>query len=382
MRIYADHAATTPMCEASIAAMTECMKNCYGNPSAIYQSGIMAKKAIQKAREIISDGLGADANEIVFTSGGSESDNQAIISAASYGEGSGKKHIITTAIEHHAVLNTVKSLRAKGFDITFLNVSPDGIVNVSELKKAMREDTCLVSVMYANNEIGTIQPISEIGALCREKGILFHTDAVQAAGHIPINVITDKVDYLALSAHKFGGPKGVGALYIRNGAPVSSLICGGGQEGGKRAGTENVPGITGMAAAFGSSLKNLDEDMKRITDLRNTLIDGLSKIPGAVLNGNRSNRVPGIVNFSFEGVRSAPLLFLLDAKEGIAVSSGSACNTGSVLPSHVLSAIGCSKDMANGALRISLGTENTKEDVLEIISAVSRSIEYLKSKNK
>ena len=382
MRIYADHAATTPMCAASIAAMTECMKNCYGNPSAIYQSGIMAKKALQKAREIISDGLGADANEIVFTSGGSESDNQAIISAASYGEGSGKKHIITTAIEHHAVLNTVKNLRAKGFDITFLNVSPDGIVNVSELKKAIREDTCLVSVMYANNEIGTIQPISEIGALCREKGILFHTDAVQAAGHIPINVITDKVDYLALSAHKFGGPKGVGALYIRNGAPVSSLICGGGQEGGKRAGTENVPGITGMAAAFESSLKNLDEDMKRITDLRNTLIDGLSKIPGAVLNGNRSNRVPGIVNFSFEGVRSAPLLFLLDAKEGIAVSSGSACNTGSVLPSHVLSAIGCSKDMANGALRISLGTENTKEDVLEIISAVSRSIEYLKSKNK
>ena len=375
--IYADNAATTQMSRAAIDAMLPYLETIYGNPSSLHSVGQQAAGALLSARDRIAKCLNASPREIYFTSGGSEADNQAILSAARLGERKGKKHIISTAFEHHAVLHTLQKLEKEGFEVELLPVGPIGTVTAQQVKDAIREDTCLVSVMYANNEIGSILPIREIGAVCREAGVLFHTDAVQAAGHLPIDVKAQNIDLLSLSAHKFHGPKGTGVLYARQGIALTSLIEGGAQERGKRAGTENIPAIMGMAAALEDACAHLDENVKRVSALRDRLIDGLSKIPHSALNGDPVNRLPGNVSFCFEGVEGESLLLLLDAK-GICASSGSACTSGSLDPSHVLLAIGRPHDVARGSLRLSLCEWNTDEEVDRILKAVPEVVEYLR----
>ena len=374
--IYADNAATTKMCPAAIQAMTACMEENYGNPSSLYSFGQKAREALDDARERIAACLGCTPREITFTSGGSESDNQAILSAAKLGEKKGKKHIISTAFEHHAVLHTLERLQKQGFEITLLDVHPEGIVTAQQVRDAIREDTCLVSVMFANNEIGTIQPIAEIGAVCREKGVLFHTDAVQAVGHVRVNVAEQNIDMLSLSAHKFHGPKGIGVLYARRGIALDTLISGGAQERGKRAGTENLPAIVGMAAALEQA--DVDAYAARLIPLRDRLIQGLEKIPYSELNGHRSLRLPGTVNFCFEGIEGEALLLLLDDK-GICASSGSACTSGSLDPSHVLLAIGRPHEVAHGSLRLSLSSDVTEAEIDYLIQSVTQVVAYLRS---
>ena len=376
--IYADNAATTQMCPAAIEAMTKCMTENYGNPSSLYAYGQQAREVLDDARERIAKCLGCTAREITFTSGGSEADNQAIFSAAALGAKKGKKHIISTAFEHHAVLHTLDKLRAQGFEITLLDVHKNGIVTAQQVRDAIRDDTCLVTVMFANNEIGTIQPIAEIGAVCREKGVLFHTDAVQAVGHIKVNVAEQNIDMLSLSAHKFHGPKGIGVLYAKRGVMLSSLINGGAQERGKRAGTENLPAIVGMAAALEQATANLDGYAAKLIPLRDRLIAGLDKSPYGELNGDREHRVPATVNFCFEGIEGEALLLLLDDK-GICASSGSACTSGSLDPSHVLLAIGRPHEVAHGSLRLSLGDDVTEADIDYIIQAVTDVVTYLRN---
>ena len=378
MRIYADNAATTKMSQAAIQAMLPYMDGVYGNPSSLHSEGQRAAEALGSAREKIAKCLGCTAREITFTSGGSEADNQAILTAAKLGERQGKKHIISTAFEHHAVLHTLEALEKQGFDITLLDIHENGLVTPEQVKDAIRPDTCLVTVMYANNEIGTVQPIAEIGKVCRAAGVLFHTDAVQAAGHLPIHVQAQNIDLLSLSAHKFHGPKGAGVLYARKGIPLQNVIYGGGQERGKRAGTENIPAIMGMAAALEDACGHLEEYAPKVSALRDRLIEGLSQIPHSVLNGDRTQRLPGNVNFCFEGIEGESLLLLLDDK-GIAASSGSACTSGSLDPSHVLLALGRPHEIAHGSLRLSLSEENTKDEVEYIIKAVTDVVEYLRS---
>ena len=376
--IYLDNAATTKMSKSAINAMLPYMDSIYGNPSSLHSAGQRANEALVNARERIAKLLGCEAREITFTSGGSEADNQAIVSAARFGESKGKRHIISTAFEHHAVLHTLSKLEKEGFEITLLDVHENGLVTPEQVREAIREDTCLVTIMYANNEIGTIQPIKEIGDICREKGVIFHTDAVQVAGHLHIDVKEQNIDMLSLSAHKFHGPKGIGALYARKGIRLTSLIEGGAQERGKRAGTENIPAIMGMAAALEESCSRIDENAEILTALRDKLIAGLSEIPHSILNGDAKKRLPGNVNFCFEGIEGESLLLLLDDK-GICVSSGSACTSGSLDPSHVLLAIGRVHDIAHGSLRLSLSDENTEEEIEYTISAVKEVVEYLRS---
>ncbi len=376
--IYADNAATTKMCPAAIEAMTRCMEENYGNPSSLYSVGQQAKEALEDARERIANCLGCTPREITFTSGGSEADNQAIFSAAKLGARKGKKHIISTAFEHHAVLHTLDKLKQQGFEITLLDVHSNGIVTPEQVRDAIREDTCLVSVMFANNEIGTIQPIAEIGKVCREKGVLFHTDAVQAVGHVKVNVAEQNIDMLSLSAHKFHGPKGIGVLYAKRGIALDSLINGGAQERGKRAGTENLPAIVGMAAALEQATAKLDDYAAKLIPLRDKLIAGLDKIPYSELNGDREHRLPATVNFCFEGIEGESLLLLLDDK-GICASSGSACTSGSLDPSHVLLAIGRPHEVAHGSLRLSLGDDVTEADIDYIIQAVTDVVTYLRN---
>ena len=377
MQIYVDNAATTKMSKAAIQAMLPYMDEIYGNPSSLHSPGQRANEALTLARQRIAKLLGCEPREITFTSGGSEADNQAIVSAARLGARKGKKHIISTAFEHHAVLHTLNKLEKEGFDITLLDVHENGIITPEEVADAIREDTCLVTVMYANNEIGTIQPISGIGGVCREKGVLFHTDAVQAAGHLRIDVKEQNIDMLSLSAHKFHGPKGVGVLYTRRGIALTNIIEGGAQERGKRGGTENIPGIMGMTAALEEACANLDANGKKLTALRRRLIEGLSKIPHSILNGDPETRLPGNVNFCFEGIEGESLLLLLDDK-GVYASSGSACTSGSLDPSHVLLAIGRPHEIAHGSLRLSLSEENTEEEIDYIIDAVTDVVAYLR----
>ena len=377
MRIYLDNAATTKMSEVAIKAMIPYMNEIYGNPSSLHSVGQEANEALQNARERIAKLLGCEPKEITFTSGGSEADNQAIISAARFGERKGKKHIISTAFEHHAVLHTLEKLEKQGFEVTILDVHENGLISAEQVRNAIRDDTCLVTVMYANNEIGTIQPIAEIGAVCREKGVLFHTDAVQAVGHLKINVKEQNIDMLSLSAHKFHGPKGIGVLYARKGILLTNLIEGGAQERGKRAGTENIPAIMGMVAALEEACAKIEENTAKLTALRDKLIAGLSEIPHSILNGDAKQRLPGNVNFCFEGIEGESLLLLLDDK-GICASSGSACTSGSLDPSHVLLAIGRVHDIAHGSLRLSLSEENTEEEIDYTIKAVKEVVEYLR----
>ena len=376
--IYVDNAATTAMSDRAIEAMTPYLKGVYGNPSSLHTVGQIAKEALDSAREKIANCLGANANEIYFTSGGSEADNQAIRSAALLGARKGKKHIITTAFEHHAVLHTLKKLEKEGFEVTCLPVHENGIVTAEEVKAAIRPDTALVTVMYANNEVGTIQPVRKIGEVCREAGVVFHTDAVQAVGHIPVDVKADNIDMLSLSGHKFHGPKGVGALYCKKGLPLLTFVEGGAQERGKRAGTENIAGIASMAAALEEAVENLEENSQREAALRDRLIEGLSKIPHSKLNGDRDKRLPGNVNMCFEGIEGESLLLLLDAK-GICASSGSACTSGSLDPSHVLLALGLPHEVAHGSLRLSLSEYNTEEEIEKIIEEVPKVVEYLRN---
>lgn len=377
MNIYADHAATTKMSRRAIEAMLPYMDQVYGNPSSLHSQGQKAAEALMKAREQIAAGLGCSPKEITFVSGGSEADNQAILTAARLGERKGKKHIISTAFEHHAVLHTLEALQKQGFEVTLLDVGERGLITPEQVEEAIRPDTCLVTVMYANNEIGTILPISQIGEVCRRAGVIFHTDAVQAAGHVPIHVERDNIDLLSLSAHKFHGPKGIGVLYARKGIPLQNLIYGGAQERGKRAGTENIPAIMGMAAAFEEALEKMEENSAKVTALRDRLIDGLARIPHAILNGDREHRLPGNVNFSFEGIEGESLLLLLDDK-GICASSGSACTSGSLDPSHVLLAIGRPHELAHGSLRLTIDEENTQEEIDYMIQAVRETVEYLR----
>ena len=376
--IYADNAATTKMSRTAIEAMLPYMDKIYGNPSSLYSFGQDAKEALEGARERIAAVLGCEPREITFTSGGSEADNQAIFSAARQGEKKGKKHIISTAFEHHAVLHTLEKLKKQGFEITLLDVHKNGIVTPEQVADAIREDTCLVTIMFANNEIGTIQPIAEIGKICREKQVLFHTDAVQAAGHLYVNVKEQNIDMLSLSAHKFHGPKGIGVLYAKRGIVLDNVINGGAQERGKRAGTENIPAIMGMAAALEEAFANLDKNNEKLIRLRDRLIEGLDKIPYGELNGDRKNRLPGNVNFCFEGIEGETLLLLLDDK-GICASSGSACTSGSLDPSHVLLAIGRPHEVAHGSLRLSINEETTEEDIDYMIKAVTDVVTYLRN---
>ena len=375
--IYADNAATTPMSEAAINTMTTLIRETYGNPSSLYEFGQKAKEVLEQAREDTAALIGADAKEIIFTSGGSEADNQAIISAAKAGALKGKKHIISSKFEHHAVLHTLKKLENEGFEVTLLDVHEKGIIDPSEVEAAIREDTCLVTIMYANNEIGTVQDIKGIGAVCRAKGVIFHTDAVQAIGHLKINVVEENIDMLSASAHKFHGPKGVGFLYARKGIRLTNLIEGGAQEKGKRAGTENVPGIAAMVTALKEEVANIDKNTAHILPIRNKIIEGLKEIPHSALNGDEERRLPSNVNFCFEGIEGESLLLLLDDK-GIAASSGSACTSGSLDPSHVLLAIGRVHDVAHGSLRLSLGEDVTEEEADYIIKAVKEVVEYLR----
>lgn len=377
MQIYLDNAATTRMSRAAADAMYGAVDTAFGNPSSLHTAGQLAAETLAGARERIAACLHCQADEITFTSGGSEADNQAILSAAEAGARKGKKHIISTAFEHHAVLHTLDKLRKEGFTVTLLEVHENGIVLPEEVEAAIREDTCLVTVMYANNEIGTVQPIGEIGAVCRKRGVVFHTDAVQAAGHLPIDVGIQNIDLLSLSAHKFHGPKGTGVLYARKGIPLTSLIAGGAQERGKRAGTENVPAAVGMAAALEEACAAMEKNADRITQLRDRLIDGLSEIPHAILNGDRKNRLPGNVNFCFEGIEGESLLLLLDDR-GICASSGSACTSGSLEPSHVLLAIGRPHEIAHGSLRLTLSEETTPEEIAYTIRAVRDVVGYLR----
>ena len=377
MKIYADNAATTKMSRQALDAMTACLEEIYGNPSSLHSAGQQAYQVLTESREKIASLLSCAPNELIFTSGGSESDNQAIRSAAAAGARNHKKHILSTAFEHHAVLHTLDQLQAEGFEVTLLDIPEDGIIRPGQIADAIRPDTCLVTVMAANNEIGTIQPVAEIGEICRSKGVLFHTDAVQAAGHLEINVRDLGVDMLSLSAHKFHGPKGVGLLYCRNGIPLRSLICGGAQEKGRRAGTENVPGIAGMAAALEDSLRDLPQKQQRISAMRDRLIRGLAEIPHAVLNGDPSMRLPGNVSYSFEGIDGEALLMILDEK-GIAASSGSACTAGSMDPSHVLLALGRSYDLAKGSLRLSIDEENSEEEIETIVKEVTAGVSLLR----
>ncbi|MBP5385416.1 MAG: cysteine desulfurase [Lachnospiraceae bacterium] len=376
--IYADNAATTRMSGAAIETMLHHFRETFGNPSSLYTTGQKAKEVLEEAREQIAGVIGVTPGEIIFTSGGSEADNQAILTAAKLGEKNGKKHIISTAFEHHAVLHTLNRLKEDGFEITLLDVHTNGLVVPSEVEAAIREDTCLVTIMYANNEIGTIQPIREIGEICRKHGVLFHTDAVQAVGHIPVNAQTDHFDMLSASAHKFHGPKGVGFLYVRKGIRVTNLIEGGAQEKGRRAGTENVAGIAAMACALTDAVSAMDESARKLIAKRDRLIAGLQQIPHSELNGDAAKRLPGNVNFCFEGIEGESLLLLLDDK-GIQASSGSACTSGSLDPSHVLLAIGRVHDVAHGSLRLSIGEDISDEDVDEIIRSVKEVVEYLRS---
>ena len=377
MQVYADNAATTRMSDRAVAAMTPYFQQFYGNPSSLHTVGQLANQALTDARRRVADCLGCSFREITFTSGGSEADNQAIISAARIGQRKGKMHIISTAFEHHAVLHTLKKLEKEGFDVTLLDVGSVGTVTPEQVAEAIREDTCLVTVMYANNEIGSILPIADIGKVCREKGVLFHTDAVQAAGHLHINVQEQNIDMLSLSGHKFHGPKGVGVLYARRGIPLTNIIEGGAQERGKRAGTENIPGIMGLAAALEESCGHIDEDIPRLTKLRDKLIAGLREIPHSALNGDPVHRLPTNVNFCFEGIEGESLLLLLDDK-GICASSGSACTSGSLDPSHVLLAIGRVHDVAHGSLRLSLGEDVTEEQIDYLIQATKDVVAYLR----
>ena len=376
--IYLDNAATTKMSRAAKDAMTPYFDVIYGNPSSLHSAGQAASEALAAARERIAKCIGAEPREITFTSGGSEADNQAIVSAAKNGERKGKKHIISTAIEHHAVLHTLKKLEAEGFEVTLLDAGEYGIVRPGQVKDAIRDDTCLVTVMFANNEIGTIQPIGEIGEICREAGVPFHTDAVQAAGHLHIDVVKQNIDMLSISAHKFHGPKGIGVLYAKKGIRLWNIIEGGAQERGKRAGTENIPAIMGMAAALEEACAKIDENAAKLAKMRDRLITELSKIPHSVLNGDAENRLPGNVNFCFEGIEGESLLLLLDDK-GVCASSGSACTSGSLDPSHVLLAIGRPHEIAHGSLRLSLSEENTDEEIDHTVKAVTDVVEYLRN---
>ena len=375
--IYADNAATTRMSEAAINTMVKVMNENFGNPSSLYVVGQKAKEILENARSEVAKVINADTREIIFTSGGSEADNQAIRTAAALGAKNGKKHIISTAFEHHAVLHTLKRLEEEGFEVTLLDVHENGLVVPEELEAAIREDTCLVTVMFANNEIGTIQPIRKIGEICRKHGVLFHTDAVQAIGHVPVDVEADNIDMLSASAHKFHGPKGVGFLYVKKGIRITNLIEGGAQERGRRAGTENVPGIAAMAVALKDAVDNLDKNAEYVRARRDRLISGLKKIPHSAINGDETSRLPGNVNFCFEGIEGESLLLLLDDK-GIQASSGSACTSGSLDPSHVLLAIGRVHDVAHGSLRLSIDESTTDSDVDEIIAKVTEVVEYLR----
>lgn len=378
MYIYADNAATTRMSDAAVAAMGPYFQEIYGNPSSLHSIGQRAAEALDDARGRIAACLGAQKQEIYFTSGGSEADNQALLSAAAIGARRGKRHIISSAFEHHAVLHTLDKLRRDGFEIELLPVGPVGTVTAQQVADAIRPDTCLVSLMYANNEIGSILPIGEIGAVCREKGVLFHTDAVQAAGHLPIDVAAQPIDMLSLSAHKFHGPRGVGALYCKKGVLLTPLINGGAQERGKRAGTENLAGIAGMAAALEDACAHMDENAAKAAAMRDRLIAGLSKIPHSVLNGDPVHRLPGNVHFCFEGIEGESLLLLLDEK-GICASSGSACTSGSLDPSHVLLALGHTHEIAHGSLRLTLCADNTMEQMDTIVAAVTDVVDYLRN---
>lgn len=375
--IYADNAATTKMSETALQTMTTLLNEAWGNPSSLYGHGQRAKEVLEKAREDVAAVIGASPKEIIFTSGGSEADNQAIRSAAAIGKKNGKTHIISSAFEHHAVLHTLNALKKEGFAITLLDVHENGLIVPSEVEAAIRDDTCLVTIMTANNEIGTIQPIREIGEICRRNGVLFHTDAVQAVGHIPVNVEDDNIDLLAASAHKFHGPKGVGFLYARKGVRLTNLIEGGAQERGKRAGTENVPGIAAMAAALKEAAAEMEQNTAHLTEMRSRLIAGLSEIPHSALNGDQTHRLPGNVNFCFEGIEGESLLLLLDDK-GICASSGSACTSGSLDPSHVLLAIGRVHDVAHGSLRLSIGEDITDAEINYIIQSVKEVVTYLR----
>ncbi|MEE1329178.1 MAG: cysteine desulfurase NifS [Oscillospiraceae bacterium] len=378
MYVYADNAATTAMSQVAIDAMVPYFNKVYGNPSSLHSVGQEAKEALESARQTVARCLGCEPREILFTSGGSEADNQAIISAARFGARKNKKHIISTAFEHHAVLHTLQKLEKEGFEVTYLDVSKGHNITAQQVADTIREDTCLVTVMYANNEIGSILPIPEIGAVCKKAGVIFHTDAVQAVGHLHINVKEQNIDMLSLSGHKFHGPKGVGALYVRRGIPLVNIIDGGAQERGKRAGTENIPAICGMAAAMKDACDHIDENMPRVAAMRDKLIEGLSKIPHSALNGDAVNRLPGNVSFCFEGIEGEALLLLLDMK-GVCGSSGSACTSGSLDPSHVLLAIGRVHDVAHGSLRLSLSEYNTDEEVEHILKVVPEVVGYLRN---
>ena len=375
--IYADNAATTKMSEKALETMVSLIKDTYGNPSSLYEFGQKSREVLEDARAKVAKAIGANPKEIIFTSGGSESDNQAILSAAKAGEAAGKKHIISSAFEHHAVLHTLNKLKKEGFEITLLDVHENGLIDPGEVEDAIKEDTCLVTIMFANNEIGTIEPIREIGEVCKKHGVTFHTDAVQAIGHIPVNVVADNIDMLSASAHKFHGPKGVGFLYVRKGVRLFNLIEGGAQEKGKRAGTENVPGIAAMAVALEDAVSNLENYSKIVTAKRDRLIEGISEISHSALNGDAKKRLPGNVNFCFEGIEGESILLLLDDK-GIAASSGSACTSGSLDPSHVLLAIGRVHDVAHGSLRLTIDESTTDEEVETIISSVKEVVEYLR----
>ncbi|MFR7757964.1 MAG: cysteine desulfurase NifS [Christensenellales bacterium] len=378
MFVYADNAATTSVSKTALDAMMPYLTTLYGNPSSLYSFAQKAKEALEDARKTVADIIGAEPKEIYFTSGGSEADNQAIVSMAKFGALKGKKHLISTKFEHHAVLHTLKQLEKQGFEVTLLDVHEDGVVRLEDVEAAIREDTALVTVMFANNEIGTVQPIKEIGALCRSKGIPFHTDAVQAAGHMPINVKEMNIDLLSMSGHKFHAPKGVGVLYAKKGIPLFNIIEGGAQERGKRAGTENIPGIVALAAALKESVDNMEANTAKIIPMRDKLFAELSKIPHSKINGSLEHHVPGTVNMCFEGIEGESLLLLLDSK-GVCASSGSACTSGSLDPSHVLLAIGLPHEVAHGSLRLSIGEYNTMEEIDHIIEVVPGIVEYLRS---
>ena len=376
-RIYADNAATTKISQTAMKAMISAMENSYGNPSSIHQIGMAANDALQTAREQIARCLGCMPKEIFFTSGGTESDNQAIVSAAMLGAKQNKRHIISTAFEHHAVLHTLRRLKEQGFEIQLLDVGAEGNITAAQVEEAIRPDTCLVTVMFANNEIGSVLPIAEIGEVCRAHGVLFHTDAVQAAGHIPVNVKKQNIDMLSLSAHKFHGPRGIGALYVKRGIELTSLMEGGGQERGKRPGTENLPAIMGMAAALKEERTLMEQNEAKVTAMRDCLIQGLSQIPYSILNGSREKRLPGNVNFCFEGVSGESLLLLLDSR-GICASSGSACASGALDPSHVLLSLGLAPEIAQGSLRISLDISNTEEEIDYMLEVIPQVVEQLR----
>ena len=376
-RIYADNAATTKISQTAMKAMISAMENSYGNPSSIHQIGMAANDALQTAREQIARCLGCMPKEIFFTSGGTESDNQAIVSAAMLGAKKNKRHIISTAFEHHAVLHTLRRLKEQGFEIQLLDVGAEGNITAAQVEEAIRPDTCLVTVMFANNEIGSVLPIAEIGEACRAHGALFHTDAVQAAGHIPVNVKKQNIDMLSLSAHKFHGPRGIGALYVKRGIELTSLMEGGGQERGKRPGTENLPAIMGMAAALKEECTLMEQNEAKVIAMRDRLIQGLSQIPYSILNGSREKRLPGNVNFCFEGVSGESLLLLLDSR-GICASSGSACASGALDPSHVLLSLGLAPEIAQGSLRISLDISNTEEEIDYMLEVIPQVVEQLR----